>query len=312
MAGPTRAVRFDSYGDVDVLHVVEVPTPQPAPDGVVVEVRAASINPGESAIRSGALADIYPATFPSGQGSDLAGVVTAVGDRVRGIEVGDEVLGWTDERASHATHVAVPAAQVVAKPAGLEFEVAGSLFVAGMAAVASVQAVDARAGETVVVSGAAGGVGVITAQLLLARDVEVLGIASERNQDWLRSIGVTPVAYGADAAETLRRVREATPEKVHAWIDLFGGGYVAMALELGVPADRINTIIDFAAVQERGVHGSGTSDVASAEHLAALAALAADGRLEVPIAATYPLDDVREAFRQVEQRHTRGKIVLVP
>ncbi|MET0191659.1 MAG: alcohol dehydrogenase catalytic domain-containing protein, partial [Pseudonocardia sediminis] len=151
MTGTTRAVRFDSYGDVDVLYVAEVPTPEAAPDGVVVEVRAASINPGEAAIRSGAMAEMFPATFPSGQGSDLAGVVSAIGAQVTGIDVGDEVLGWTDERASHATHVAVPASQVVAKPAGLPFEVAGSLFVAGMAAVASVEAVNPQPGETVVV-----------------------------------------------------------------------------------------------------------------------------------------------------------------
>lgn len=308
----SRAVRFDDYGDVDVLYVADVTTPEPAPDGVVVEVRAASINPGEAAIRSGAMAEMFPATFPSGEGSDLAGVVTAVGDQVSGIDVGDEVLGWTDERASHATHVAVPASQVVGKPAGLAFEVAGSLYVAGMAAVASVEAVNPQAGETVVVSGVAGGVGAIAAQLLLRRDVEVVGIASERNHDWLRELGVTPIAYGSDRAETLQRLRDAAPDKLHAWVDVFGGGYVDTALELGVPADRINTIIDFDAVQRHGVHASGTSDAASAENLSALAALAADGDLEVAVAATYPLDEVREAFRRVEQRHTRGKIVLVP
>ena len=220
---------------------------------MVVEVRASSINPGEAAIRSGALAAVFPATFPSGEGSDLAGVVTAVGDQVTGIDVGDEVLGWSDERAAHATHVAVPASQVVAKPAGLSFDVAGSLYVAGAAAVASVESVDPQAGETVVVSGVTGGVGVITAQLLQRRGVEVVGIASERNGDWLRTLGVTPVAYGADAVETLARIRAAVPDKVHAWIDLFGGGYVAQAIELGIPADRINTIIDHAAVEEYGV-----------------------------------------------------------
>ncbi|MET0188995.1 MAG: zinc-binding dehydrogenase, partial [Pseudonocardia sediminis] len=205
-----------------------------------------------------------------------------------------------------------PASQVVAKPAGLPFEVAGSLFVAGMAAVASVEAVNPQPGETVVVSGVAGGVGAIAAQLLLRRGVEVVGIASEANQEWLRELGVTPIAYGADAAETLQRLRDDAPDKIHAWVDVFGGGYVDTAIELGVPADRINTIIDFDALQKHGVHGSGTTDAATADNMAALAALAADGDLEVPVAATFGLDDVREAFRLVEQRHTRGKIVLVP
>jgi NADPH:quinone reductase-like Zn-dependent oxidoreductase len=307
-----RAVRFDAYGDRDVLYVTEIAVPEPAPDGVVVEVRASSINIGEAKIRSGALDEVFPATFPSGEGSDLAGVVSAVGERVAGIEVGDEVLGWSDERAAHATHVAVPASQVVAKPAGLEWDVAGSLYVAGMAAVASVESVGAQAGETVVVSGVTGGVGVIAAQLLQRRGAEVVGIASARNQDWLRTLGVTPVAYGAEAADTLSRVRDAAPEKVHAWIDLVGGGYVDQAIELGVPAERINTIVDYAAVQKHGVRGDGTSTAASAQNVAFLAGLAADGDLVVTIAATYPLDRVRDAFAELEQGHTRGKIVLHP
>ncbi|MDQ4115573.1 MAG: NADP-dependent oxidoreductase [Actinomycetota bacterium] len=311
-ATTARAVRFDSYGARDVLSVTEIPVPEPAPDGVVVEVRASSINIGEAKIRVGALAEVFPATFPSGQGSDLAGVVTAVGDGVTGVDVGDEVLGWSDERAAHATHVAVPASQVVAKPAGLEWDVAGSLYVAGMAAVASVESVAPQAGETVVVSGVTGGVGVIAAQLLQRRGLEVVGIASERNQDWLRTLGVTPVAYGADAAETLARIRSAVPDKVHAWIDLHGGGYVDQALELGVPADRVNTIVDVAAARQHGVRTDGTSTAASVENLAFLAGLAGDGDLEVPIAATYPLDRVRDAFAELEQGHTRGKIVLHP
>ncbi len=307
-----RAVRFDDYGDRDVLYVADIPLPEPAPDGVVVEVRATSINIGEAKIRTGALAEVFPSTFPSGEGSDLAGVVTAVGDAVTGVDVGDEVVGWSDGRAAHATHVAVPASQVVAKPAGLGWDVAGSLYVAGTAAVASVESVNPQAGETVVVSGATGGVGVIAAQLLLRRGVEVIGVASERNQDWLRTLGVTPVAYGADAGETLDRIRAAVPDKVHAWVDVVGGGYVDQAIELGVPADRINTIADYGAVQKHGVRGDGTSVGASAENIAFLAGLAADGGLEVPVVATYPLDRVRDAFAELEQGRTRGKIVLHP
>lgn len=307
-----RAVRFDAFGDRDVLYVTEIPVPEPASDGVVVEVRASSINIGEAKIRDGALAEVFPTTFPSGEGSDLAGVVTAVGDAVTGVEVGDEVVGWSDERAAHATHVAVPAAQVVAKPAGLDWDVAGSLYVAGMAAVASVESVDPQAGETVVLSGATGGVGIIAAQLLRRRGVEVVGIASERNQDWLRTLGVTPVAYGADTAETLDRIRAAVPDKVHAWVDVVGGGYVDLAIELGVPADRINTIADYGAVQRHGVRGDGTSTAASAENVAFLAGLAGDGDLELPVVATYPLDRVRDAFAELERGRTRGKIVLHP
>lgn len=304
-----RAVRFDEYGGVDVLHVAEVDVPAPGPGQVQVAVRASGINPGEAAIRSGAMAEVFPATFPSGEGSDLAGVVSVVGDDVDGIAVGDEVLGFTDERASHAEFVTVPAENLTPKPAGVSFEVAGSLFVAGAAAWASVRAVDPQAGETVLVSGAAGGVGSIAAQLVALRGARVIGVASEANHAWLASLGVVPVAYGDDLAAS---VRAAAPGGLDAVVDTYGGGYVALGLDLGVPVGRINTIIDFAAIQEHGVHAEGTSSAGNATTLAELARLVDEGRLTVPIAATYPLEDVRAAFTEVERRHTRGKIVLVP
>ena len=163
----SRAVRFDHYGGRDVLYVTDVPRPTPAAGEVVVAVKAAGINPGEAAIRSGALAERFPATFPSGQGSDLAGVVTALGEGADGFAVGDEVLGFSWRRSSHATHVAVPEAQLIVKPPELSWEVAGSLYVVGCTAYAAVRAVDAKEGDTVAVSAAAGGVGTVVAQLVM-------------------------------------------------------------------------------------------------------------------------------------------------
>src|SRR5690349_13989844 len=126
-----KAVRFDEYGGIDVLQMREVPRPEPGPGQVLVAVRAAGINPSEGAIRTGRVRDIFPATFPSGQGSDLAGVVEAVGAGVKGVAVGDEVIGFTNDRASQAEHVLVEAANLTAKPAAVPWEVAGALFVAG-------------------------------------------------------------------------------------------------------------------------------------------------------------------------------------
>jgi NADPH2:quinone reductase len=307
-----RAVRFDRYGDVDELYVADAEFTGPGPGRVLVEVHAAGINPGESAIRAGAFAQTWPAGFPSGQGSDWAGVVVAVGDGVTGVEPGEDVFGWTDDRASQATHVEVPAEQVLHRPAGLDAATAGALYVAGTAATASVAAVDPQPGETVVVSGAAGGVGQIAAQLLTLRDVEVVGVASPRHHRRLREMAVTPVAYGSSPRETRENLQAALPAAVHAWVDVAGGGYVELARDLGVPADRINTIIDFDAVERFGVHGRGTSDAAGREDLAALGDLAADGALEVPIAGTHPLERVRDAYTELEQGHTAGKIVLLP
>ncbi|HZS38034.1 MAG TPA: NADP-dependent oxidoreductase, partial [Polyangia bacterium] len=222
---------------------------------------------------------------------------------------GDEVLGWSDERSSHATHVSVPSSHLVRKPPQLSWEVAGSLYVAGMAAWASVEAVDAKQGEVVVVSGAAGGVGSIAVQLLRLRGATVIAIASPKNHDWLRKLGAVPVDHDQ---QTLQHIREAAPSgRVDAWVDVFGGGYVDLAIQLGVPPERINTIIDFAAAQKHGAKTQGTTEVGSADALGKLAALVADGKVEVPIAARYPLDQVRDAYRELEKRHTRGKIVLV-
>jgi NADPH:quinone reductase len=305
----SRAVRFDRYGGRDVLYVADVPMPAPAAGEVVVAVRAAGINPGEAAIRSGALDELFPATFPSGQGSDLAGVVTAIGEGVGELAAGDEVLGFSWRRSSHATHVSVPVSQLIRKPPELSWEVAGSLYVAGCTAYAAVRAVHAGKGETVAVSAAAGGVGTIVVQLLGVHGAKVLGIASPANAAWLTSHGAVPVPYGDGLAE---RLRAAAPDGIDAFIDLFGPDYVQLAADLGIPRDRIETIISFQKAEELGTRADGSADASTAEVLTEMAELIASGAIEIPIAATYPLERVADAFAQLEQRHTRGKIVLIP
>ncbi|GAA3205146.1 NADP-dependent oxidoreductase [Nonomuraea helvata] len=303
-----RAVRFDGYGGIEVLRVAEVERPVPGPGQVLVKVVAASINPGEAMIRMGVLHDRWPATFPSGQGSDLAGVVLTVGDGVEGFAAGDEVFGFTDNRASHAEYVVVEAAALVRRPPEVPWEQAASLHVAGSTAYGETRAVGLRPGDTVVIAGAAGGVGTIATQLAVNAGATVVGLASEPNHQWLRDHGAIPIAYGEGVAERIK----AAAGHVDAFIDNFGGGYVELALELGVDTDRINTIIDFAAVERYGVKSEGNTAAATVEVLAELADLIRTGRLEVPIAATYPLDRVQDAFRELEKRHTRGKIVLKP
>jgi NADPH:quinone reductase-like Zn-dependent oxidoreductase len=296
-----NAVRFDDYGDVDVLDVRDVDDPVADAEHAVVRVKATGINPGESTIRSGAMHDRFPATFPSGEGSDLAGVIEVAAGPW---SVGDEVIGWSDARAAHAELVAVPVGQLVARPPEVPWEVGGALYVVGATAWAAVRAVGAGPGDTVVVSGAAGGVGTLTVQLAVRAGARVIGLASETNHEWLRSHGVEPMTYGDGLAERL--------PKPDAFIDLFGGGYVALAVQLGVARDRINTIIDWPAVEEFGVKSEGNYEGAKPEVMAELAGLIASGELELPIAATYPLADVRRAYRDLAARHTRGKRVLIP
>jgi NADPH2:quinone reductase len=307
-----KAVQYDGFGPIDVLEVRDVPPPQPVAGEVLVQVRAAGINPGETNIRTGALCDMFPSTFPSGQGSDLAGVITELGDGVSDWQVGDEVIGWVDTRSSHAEYAAVPANQLIAKPASLSWEVAGGLFVAGATAWAAVRAVAPQSGETVVVSGAAGGVGGLAVQLAVERGATVLGIAGEANHPWLARLGVTPIAHASGLDATADRIRAAAPDGVDAFLDAYGQGYVDLALGLGVATDRINTVIDFAAAGEHGVRTAGSADGGNVADLTEIVNRLADGRLELTVAATYPLAGVRAAFTELDQRHTRGKIVLIP
>jgi NADPH:quinone reductase-like Zn-dependent oxidoreductase len=305
-----RAVRFDHYGDVEVLNVVEVPRPRAGPDRLVVDVVAAAINPGEASIRKGLLHSRFPATFPSGEGSDLAGVVAEVGDEVDGVAVGDEVIGWSDERSSHAEAVSLPAGQVVTKPSMVPWEAAGSLYVAGTTAWATLRSVGLKPGEVVAISGAAGGVGSIAIQLARNLGASVLGIAGSGNSEWLESMGTTPIVYGDRLADRLRAVASGG---IDAFIDCFGGGYVDLAVEqLAVAPDRVDTIIDWEAGPRHGVHVDGMSTVDNiGSTISELTSLIEQGQLSVPVAATFALGDVRQAYELLERRHSRGKIVLI-
>jgi NADPH:quinone reductase-like Zn-dependent oxidoreductase len=303
-----KAVRFGEYGGVDVLKVVDVPKQAPGPGQSLVQVKAAGINPGEAKIREGLLHARWPATFPSGQGSDLAGIVAETGPGVTGFAAGDEVIGYTDNRSSQAEYVVVEEHDLTAKPAVVPWEVAGALNVAGATAFAAVRAIAPTEGDTVVVAGAAGGVGSLAVQLARRAGATVIGLASPANHDWLAGHGVIPVVYGDGVAD---RIRQAAGQ-VDAFIDTFGADYVELALELGVEPSRIDTIANFEAPAKFGVKAEGNTAGAGASTLAELAGLIADGQLELPIAATFPLSQVQDAYRRLASGHIRGKIVLIP
>jgi NADPH:quinone reductase-like Zn-dependent oxidoreductase len=302
-------VKFDHYGGPDVLEVVDMDRPVPGPGQVLVRVKAAGINLGEAKIREGMMHKVFPATFPSGQGSDLAGVIEEVGEGVNQLAAGDEVIGYTDDRASHSELVAVDAGHLARRPPNVPWEVAGGLFVVGCTAWAAVRAVSLSPGDTVVISGAAGGVGSIAVQLARREEATVIGLASERNHQWLGDHGAIPVAYGDGVAD---RIREASSGHVDAFIDTVSPEYVELAIELGVDRQRIDMISHPPTGQRLGVKTDGNMVGASADVLAELAGLIDRGELEVPIARTYPLEQVRDAFRELEQHHTHGKIVLIP
>jgi len=302
-----RAVRYDGFGGREVLRERGGGTHPRAGRGARGGARGGDQPRRGGHPLRGAGAGL-PSTFPSGQGADLAGVVLTLGGGDTGdLAVGEEVLGWVDTRSSHATHAVVPAVQLVAKPAALAFEVAGSLFVAGTAAHVVVQAVAPCRGETVVVSAAAGAGSLVIPDARRAR-----GAGDRRRLGGQRRLAVRARGHPRE----LRRrpggaVRAAAPDGVDALIDLFGPDYLDLGLALGVKADRLETIISFERACQIGAKDYGGLEATDPATIVADIAAAA-GIVEVPIAATYPLERVADAYAQLEQRHTRGKIILVP
>ncbi len=305
-----HAVRYDKFGGIDELYIAELPVNEVTAEQVLVKVKAAGINPGEASIRSGALKEMFPSTFPSGQGTDFAGVVTAVGDGVKDFKIGDQVIGFSNDRNSHAEYVAVKHDQLTKKPENVTWEQAGGLFVAGTTAYAGVKALNLSAGDVVIISGAAGGVGSLAVQLAKNQGAEVLGFAGKGNHEWLKKHGIKPVAYGDD---NLKAIEDALNGcKPSALFDASGKGYVQLGIDLGIPKEKINTIIDFEAAKKYGVKTDGSAAASTATVLKELAEWISEGKLELPVADTYPLADVKSAFEELEKRHTHGKIVLIP
>lgn len=307
-SAPTmQAVVFDDYGPPDVLRLAELPLPEPGPGEVRVRVRAAGVQPADCATRSGWFAQrgIGQAPFPRQLGNEFAGVIDAIGPGVRGLAAGDEVLGWANANA-YAEAVVVAADQVVLKPMMMSWAVAGAFSASGQTAHTAVQALQIRRGDTVLVHGAAGGVGTIAVQLARLRGARVIGTASRENHDYLRSLGVEPVLYGPGLAE---RVRELAPHGVHAALDGSGRGALDASIALGIEPARIGTLVDFEDVQRLGVQAIRSQR--SRERLQELVELHDAGRLRVHVRDIYPLAYAATAHRDVENGHGRGKVVLM-
>ncbi|SEL14819.1 NADP-dependent oxidoreductase [Streptacidiphilus jiangxiensis] len=306
----TKAIAFPHYGDADVLRPVDVELPAPGPGQVLVAVRAVGVNPLDHKVRSGALDGFFPVTFPAVPGYELSGVVEAVGDGVHGFEPGDEVFGAVMGGA-YAEHALVAAEQLALKPAALSWEQAAAIPVAAETAARALDALDVRAGQTLLVHGAAGGVGTLLLQFARARGITVIGTASEANHDHLRELGAIPVTYGEGLAD---RVRAAAPAGVDRVLDAAGqGGVLPLSVDLTGGADRVLTIADMAGAQEHGVRFSGGADGGELYHAsgyAAALALHEAGTLRLPLHGVFPLAEAAEAQRASEHGHLRGKIVL--
>ena len=310
-----RAVQFSEYGPPAVVHVAEVAAPHAGPGEIRVAVRASGFSAGEARLRSGSERDVIPVTFPFRTGFDAAGVVDEVGAGVTGVAVGDEVFGMTTTatRGANAEHTVLTA--WAPKPAAWSWAEAGGAAGSVETATRVLDRLAVGAGHTVLVQGAAGGVGTVAVQLAVARGATVIGTASTHNHDFLRTLGAEPTTYGPGLVE---RVRALAPDGVDAVFDCAGGALPDLIAVAGDPA-RVVTIADLHA-KTHGVHMShgapgdelGAADPLAVHGLRIATDLAARGELRVPVAAVFPFAEAAAAHELGETRHARGRIVLVP
>ena len=307
-ASTSRAVRLESFGGPEVLNLREIPAPQAGSGQIRVRVAAAGLNPMDWFMTSDAeTASRFGLSLPAGFGTDYAGVVDQVGDGMIEFAVGDRVFGGALSRAV-ADHVVVePAGSIAAggdahhTPDGVDDRTAATLAIAGCTAAAAFAVVNLRQGDTVLIGGAAGGVGVFTVQLARLAGARVIGTGSTTSSDYLRSLGAEPVTYGDGLAD---RAHALAPEGVTAAIDLHGTDTVHAARELGVPDERITTI----AAQVDGITPANGADAAHA--IDEVARLVAAGQVRVPIAASFPVEEIRVAVELQAARHVHGKVVI--
>ncbi|MDQ6659100.1 MAG: NADP-dependent oxidoreductase [Actinomycetota bacterium] len=296
-----KAVQFAEYGGPEVLQVVEVQEPHAGPGQVRVAVRAAGVNPMDWKIRAGYMKDRQPIPLPTGTGLDAAGVVDEVGAGVTDVAIGDEVFGIGS--ATYAQHAVLTA--WATKPAELPFEEAAGYPVPIETAVRILDAVGVQSGQTLLVSGAAGGVGLAVVQIAKGRGITVIGTASDGHQDYLRSLGATPTTYGDGLVQ---RVRPLAPNGVDAALDIAGSGVIPALIELTGEPSTVLSIADFSAPQ----HGAKVS-TAGDDHTTAYAEalkLFGEGGFRIPVAKTFPLEQAGDAQAFSAAGHVAGRLVV--
>jgi NADPH:quinone reductase-like Zn-dependent oxidoreductase len=304
-----KAVSYRAYGGPEVLEYGDLPEPKVGPDAVLVRVRAAAVNPVDWKAQAGLLDGMMDPVFPVVPGWDVSGVVVRPGVDAIEYEEGDEVIGYVREdflsRGTFAEYVAAPVRALARKPGNLSFEQAAGLPLAGLTGYqALVKAMRLGKGETLLVHAAAGGVGSMAVQIAAHLGARVIGTASERNHDYLRSLGAEPVAYGEGLAQ---RVAALAPDGVDAVLDLVGGEALTVSPELLAVGGRLVSIADPAVLGLGGRYFWVRPDPAD---LAAVSELAERGVIGVEVAATFPLERAADAQRLNAEGHTRGKVVV--
>lgn len=300
-----KAAVFSSFGPPEVLQLTVLDTPQAGPGEVRVRVKAAGVQPADCAVRSGWTPPGAKVELPQIPGNEFAGVIDQVGEGVADFSIGSEVLGFR-MLGCYAEYIVVSANQIVPKPQDMPWEAAGVMSASGQTAHTALEELGVSKGDTVLIHAAAGGVGTAAVQLARELGATVIGTASERNHDYLRSLGAIPVTYGDGLVE---RVRALAPNGIDAAFDAAGGDALHASVDLVKDKNRIGTIVAFDLVEQLGVRWIRSKR--SASRLADLVDLFSQGKLDIHIRKTFPLSQAAEAHREIENGHGRGKVVLM-
>jgi NADPH:quinone reductase-like Zn-dependent oxidoreductase len=307
-----KAIVYHSYGDESVLALEEVPDPKVSADRALVKIHAAGVNPVDYHVRNGLMDPVLDVQFPVVPGWDMAGTVERIGYTAEGFAEGDEVLGYVTmdflHHGTYAEYIAAPLRTLVRKPAELGWEEAAALPLAGLTAYQALLKVGIEPGQTVLVHGAAGGVGSLGTQILAILGAKVIGTASKANLPFIEGFGATALPYGEGLADA---VRDLAPKGVDVVVDYYGNGMLAASRELlaeGRGPRNMVTVADGRAAIKMGAHVIGVRP--DTAHLAQLAEWAAQSRLKVPVTRVLPLEAAAEAHRLSASGHARGKTVL--
>ncbi|WP_320781579.1 NADP-dependent oxidoreductase [Streptomyces sp. CRN 30] len=299
-----RAARYHEYGGTETLTVEEAPAPLPDPGEVRIRVAAAGVNPVDWKVRSGAVREVFPVDLPAIPGRDAVGVVDKIGQGVEGVNIGDRVFGLGGVTGATA-ELAVLSAWAPA-PANWTDEQAAGAGLASVTALSGLKALGPLGGRTLLIEGAAGGVGGAAVEIALAQGATVIGTASERNHAFLASLGATPTTYGAGLAQ---RLTDLAPNGVDLVLDAAASGSLADLVEIAGDPARVVTVADHQNAERLGVHMANA--VNDSAFLAEAGELGERGRYTPRIEQTYRLDEVAQAHAHSERGHVRGKIVIL-
>ena len=306
-----KAIQFETYGDSDVLHAVDLPEPHPAAGQVRIRVKTVGVNPMEVKIRSGAMKDFMPLKLPSVPGMELAGTVDEVGPGVTAFKVGDEVFGWSESGAYAEYAIAT---QIAQKPSGLAWDVAAAIPVAADTSSRVLDLLGVTKGDTLLVHGGAGAVGAVAVQLAVQRGARVIATASADDQAYVRSLGATPVTYGDGLVTRISELglpaRPGAPHGIDAVLDTAGKGALPDSIALRGDTSRIITIADMGAQALDIPFSAGQPSDRKPARVREVGELVASGAIKMAIAARFPLAEAKQAQEALGARGRVGKIVL--